>query len=98
MQIHTTSQDRQVVIQIKGVFNFKGHQQFRQAYEGHAANSRFVLDFAGIEAIDSSALGMLLILREYAGGDESNITITNVPAEIGKILDVARFNELFKMG
>lgn len=97
MTISSTEQGRQVTIRVSGTFNFKCHQQFRETYEGKPRDYRYTIDFSGLDAIDSSALGMLLILREHADSDQGEITLTNVPPEIRKILEVARFQELFRM-
>ena len=39
--------------------------------------TRIVVDFSKTDYLDSSALGMLLLLREHAGGESSDITISN---------------------
>jgi ABC-type transporter Mla MlaB component len=52
---------------------------------------------AGTEYLDSSALGMLLLLREHAGGDTSIINITKVSDDVRKMLDVANFGRLFNI-
>ncbi|MBF0371286.1 MAG: STAS domain-containing protein [Magnetococcales bacterium] len=93
--------DSETVISIKGRFNFEMHSQFRSAYqeetEGGAKGRKFVIDLTGTEYIDSSALGMLLLLREEAGTNEANIEITNARPEIRKILETANFQRLFKI-
>jgi anti-anti-sigma regulatory factor len=45
--------------------------------------------------MDSSALGMLLLLREKLGGQSSKIEFVNVNEEVMKILKVAKFDQLF---
>jgi len=49
------------------------------------------------EYLDSSALGMLLLLREHAGGESSNIRISKASPEVKKILEVANFEKLFNI-
>ncbi|MBF0285061.1 MAG: STAS domain-containing protein [Magnetococcales bacterium] len=89
------------VISIKGRFNFEMHSQFRTAYQSETAGdnrkTKFVIDLTGAEYIDSSALGMLLLLREEAGGNEADIEIINARPEIRKILETANFQRLFKI-
>jgi len=58
------------------------------------------LDFSDTTYIDSSALGMLLILREkvnpnHAAEKTTNIKLVNTNSEIFKILGLANFNMLF---
>lgn len=87
-----------LTIAISGRFDFNMYQDFRDAYEGGIANNAaFVLDFSSTEYIDSSALGMLLVLREQSGGDRANITIVNCNDEIKKILTISNFDKLFSI-
>ena len=45
--------------------------------------------------LDSSALGMLLLLRDYAGGDSASITIVHCNDDIKKIFAISNFEQLF---
>ena len=38
---------------------------------------------------------MLLLLRDFAGGDKANIEITNCSADVKKILTISNFEQLF---
>jgi anti-anti-sigma factor len=94
--------DHETTISIKGRFNFEMHSQFRTAYQSEidassSTRKKFMIDLAGTEYIDSSALGMLLLLREEAGANEANIEIVNARPEIRKILETANFQRLFKI-
>ncbi len=98
--ITVNASDQETVIAIKGRFNFELHTQFRAAYynDGDAvAPQKYVVDLARTEYMDSSALGMLLLLREEAGTNESDIEIINSTPEIRKILETANFQRLFKI-
>lgn len=98
--ISVTRSEDEIVISIKGRFNFEMHSQFRTAYQTDSSGGkkkRFSIDLAGAEYIDSSALGMLLLLREEAGGNEADIVIVNARPEIRKILETANFQRLFKI-
>lgn len=87
-----------VTIAISGRFDFGIHREFRNAYEKAEVKTphpKFVVDLGGTEYMDSSALGMLLLLREHAGGDRSDVTIVNCRPVIKEILDIANFDKLF---
>ncbi len=89
-----------VTIKISGRFDFSIHRDFRHAYEKAKPTSSqpcFVVDLSGTEYMDSSALGMLLLLREHAGSDNSNVKITNCRPVIKEILDIANFDKLFSI-
>lgn len=85
-----------LTIHIEGRFDFNCHQSFRQSYEKRdVATTHFVVDMARTTYIDSSALGMLLLLRDYAGGDQATIRLTQCNHEVRNILAISNFEKLF---
>ena len=93
-----TEDGRNVTISVAGKFDFQLYDDFRSSYADTAGNGvTYVVDLAETEYLDSSALGMLLLLREHAGGESSNIEIARASPEVRKILDVANFGKLFKL-
>jgi anti-anti-sigma factor len=85
-----------LTITVDGRFDFNCHQVFRQSYEARDAEStRFVVDLQNTAYIDSSALGMLLLLRDYAGGDQANILLRHCNGEVRNILAISNFEKLF---
>ncbi len=97
MAISSTREGSKHIINIQGRFDFSLQSEFRQAYEQAPPSSNFVLDFAGAEYIDSSALGMLLLLRDYAGGDSAKIEVVHCRHEIKNILEISNFQKLFSI-
>ena len=84
-----------LTIAIKGRFDFAKHQEFRSAYEELSPPPAcVVVDLKDATYLDSSALGMLL-LREHAGGDESDIRVVNSSPDVRKILGISNFDKLF---
>ena len=69
------SQDgKKLTIKITGRFDFGKHQEFRDAYERvDGTPKRYQVDLQGTTYLDSSALGMLLLLRDHAGGEIAEI-------------------------
>lgn len=87
-----------LTITIDGRFDFSAHQGFRDAYEKISpVPEEILVNMAATNYLDSSALGMLLLLRDYAGGDSSNITLKNCNDDIRKILTISNFEQLFKI-
>ena len=85
-----------LTIAIKGRFDFAKHQEFRDAYEKLQLKPQLiVVDLKEATYLDSSALGMLLMLRDYAGGDDSDIRIINSNSDVCKTLAISNFNKLF---
>lgn len=93
------SEDRKrVTICISGRFDFDLHQDFRKAFDhAESGDITYVIDLAEAEYMDSSALGMLLLLRERAGGDRANISIVNCSPSVNKILTISNFHKLFNV-
>ncbi len=96
---HTLTADgSELVIAIKGRFDFTSHQEFRSAYESlDRMPSRYCIDMRDTTYLDSSALGMLLLLRDHAGGDNANIKIANCGPDVKKILSISNFEKLFNI-
>ncbi|WP_077531640.1 STAS domain-containing protein [Vreelandella utahensis] len=88
----------ELTIRIEGRFDFSSHQAFRHAYEGEGQGiSRYVIDMRDTTYLDSSALGMLLLLRDYAGGEKADVRIVNCNGDVRRILTVSNFEQLFQI-
>lgn len=100
MAINTlrSSDGSELSICIDGRFDFSSHQEFRRAYEGVSDFPRkYIIDLRDTTYLDSSALGMLLLLRDHAGGDDANIAIVNCNEDVKKILTISNFEQLFEI-
>ncbi len=98
MAVTSTDSGNELTIKVDGKFDFSCHQEFRSAYEGSSNKpNKYIIDLADTTYLDSSALGMLLLLRDFAGGDSSEIHITNCSPEIKKILAISNFEQLFSV-
>lgn len=85
-----------LTIYIQGRFDFSSHQDFRGSYESlDTKPERYRVDMQETTYLDSSALGMLLLLRDHAGGDNSKIEIRNCSPDVKKILTISNFDQLF---
>ncbi len=86
----------ELTIKIKGRFDFSAHQMFRDAYEKvDKEPQHYIVDMKETTYLDSSALGMLLLLRDHAGGDNADIRIVNCNTDVRKILTISNFEQLF---
>ena len=85
-----------VSIVVEGRFDFSSHRDFRNAYESHGERiNNYVIDMADTVYLDSSALGMLLLLRDFAGGNDASIQIVNCNDDVKKIFSISNFEQLF---
>ena len=98
MQTYVHKAGDKATIRLTGRFDFNAHQSFRDAYQlVHGSPRRFVVDLGGATYLDSSALGMLLLLRDHAGSEQSDIRLINCNADVRKVLCVSNFDQLFKI-
>lgn len=96
--IEKSEDNSNITIKIDGRFDFSSHHDFRDAYRGASdAGTLFVLDMANTEYMDSSALGMILLLKEHSGTLGGDIKIINANSEVKNILQIANFDKLFSI-
>lgn len=85
-------------MKVSGRFDFSMLQSFKSAYESAEPKPEFfVVDLKESDYLDSSALGMLLALRDHAGGDDGHVKITHCNADVKKILVITKLDELFQI-
>jgi anti-anti-sigma factor len=93
-----SSDGQELSIVIQGRFDFGAHQEFRNAYERvNSTPQRYVVDLKDTTYLDSSALGMLLLLRDHAGGDSAQVSLINCNSDVRKILAISNFEQLFNI-
>ncbi|WP_440877310.1 STAS domain-containing protein [Thalassotalea sp. PLHSN55] len=100
MTVKTTisADKKNVSIAIENHFDFSLHQKFRDAYIDHELpNTHFSLDLHKATYMDSSALGMILLLKDHAEKEGGSITITKPNEDVNKILEMAQFHRLMKI-
>lgn len=100
LQVNVSKDGNKAVLALTGRFNFEAHRAFRDAYSpliGDAGVGTLVLDFRGVDYMDSSALGMLLMLRERLGGSGKTMSLNNCAGTVRDVLTVANFGKIFKI-
>lgn len=91
MTIRTEVTGDEVKISISGRFDFNAHREFRDAVKTVADHARCTVDMAETTYLDSSALGMLLLLKDQSG----DVRIIRCSNEVKKVLEIANFHRLF---
>ena len=85
-------------IDVSGRFDFGLHQDFRKASEqAKSGVSQIIIDLGKVDYLDSSALGMLLVLRDRVGESKGAVKIKNIKPDVKKILEIANFGQLFTL-
>lgn len=98
MQTTVTNSEGRAVLRLLGRFDFNTHRDFRAAVESATALEgvrEIVVDLGGVEYLDSSALGMLLMLRDRAHGASQSVSLDNCRGAVKQVLDIANFSKLF---
>jgi anti-anti-sigma factor len=98
MQINIATKDGNVTIQLQGRFDFNTHRDFRACIEEALKNKlsrKILVDLGAVDYLDSSALGMLLILRDKAQEAGKTVELTNCRGSVAQILQIANFGDLF---
>ncbi|MEM7220557.1 MAG: STAS domain-containing protein [Pseudomonadota bacterium] len=96
--VDSTMLSRELTIAVSGRFDFSTHDAFRRSYQELQELPESVLvDLKDATYVDSSALGMLLLLRDYAGGDDARVAIENCNEDVKKILALSNFEQLFEI-
>jgi len=94
-----SSDNKSATIKINGRFDFSLHNEFRKSYKDVVLNNgEYSVDLGGTDYLDSSALGMLLLLKEHAESQSSLVRLVNFNDEIKEILTIASFDKLFTLG
>ena len=88
------------VVALRGRFDFNAHRAFRNSCNSPLASSavrELELDFGGVEYLDSSALGMLLLLKEHADEVRKPVVLSNCRGPVKDALAGANFDKIFRM-
>jgi anti-anti-sigma factor len=98
MQITQRVNDGKAVLSLGGRFDFNTHREFRDGYEsllGKSGLQSFDIDLSAVEYLDSSALGMLLLLKERATAKNVKVALVGCKGTVKQILEIANFSKLF---
>lgn len=83
-----------------GQFDFNAHKAFRLACQellDNSAITQIEVDFEQVPYLDSSALGMLLLLKERASNVNKELALVNCKDTVRQVLEIACFNKLFNI-
>lgn len=90
-----SADNKRVVISIDNRFDFSLHQKFRDAYaEVSLTAAEYILDLSKTSYMDSSALGMILLLKDHAEKQDGKVVISKPTPSVYKILEIAQFHRL----
>lgn len=88
VEAQSINNDEEMVISVRGHFDFTIANDFRNCYRNTPPKKKYIIDLAGVEFVDSAAIGMLLLLREYTH-NHAIIRLVNYKPAIKKILEIS---------
>jgi anti-anti-sigma factor len=87
-----------ITLHVNDRFDFSVHRSFHDACLAQPRARSYVVDLEGVTSMDSSALGMLLLLREHAGGDDADIRVVNANVDLRNTFRVAGLDRMLTLG
>ena len=100
MQVNFTTFGKTAVLQLEGAFVFGSHKALRAACRPILDNQKteFIqLELSRVEYLDSSALGMMLLMKDKALSAGKTIQIKGAQGIVLEVLEVAKFDRFFAL-
>jgi anti-anti-sigma factor len=98
MKITSTNAGTTEIINLSGQFDFNDLRNFKTAYEGalnRAEVTTLDIEMSELKYIDSTALGMLMLLRQRAGAVGKKVILKHPTQVVREVLDIANLGNLF---
>jgi len=98
MNTNVVTANGRAVISLNGRFDFNAHREFRDAVDlalKEEGTTEVQVDLAAVDYLDSSALGMLLMLRDKARGLGRTVSLANCRGAVKQVIEIANFGKLF---
>ncbi|NJD08340.1 MAG: STAS domain-containing protein [Methylococcaceae bacterium] len=100
MSIHSHIANQKATVTLVGRFDFTLHKEFRESTQRLLQENDLTeieINLRDVDYLDSSALGILLLLKDRASQKGASIAITGCRENIRQILEIANFNKLFSI-
>ena len=98
MNIKLATAGSAATLYLSGHFDFNAHTGFKEAYTKlmqDAMIQTIDIDMAGVDYMDSSALGMLLMMRHRAIEFDKTVFLCKPNSTVSQILEMAKFGRMF---
>lgn len=98
VKVSVSPDGKSLTLAVSGSFQFTLHREFRDAYTAFtAAGGELRVNLAATTYMDSSALGMLMLLQEHAKKYQQQVLIESPQPAIRRVLEIASFDKLFRI-
>ncbi len=100
LQLSHTIAGEHATLSVTGRFHYEETNRFRVAYEAvldNPAVRSIDIDLGTATYIDSSALGVMLAMRERTRSAGKTVSLVNAHGDVRQVLLIARFDTLFRI-
>lgn len=99
MEMTTQQNGTTLMIQVNGKLTFSDNAAFQNipALSETQPPRQVEIDLSGLEYIDSSGLGMLLVLKEKCDHIGTTMILTNPKGQVAKILRIASIDRIIRI-
>jgi HptB-dependent secretion and biofilm anti anti-sigma factor len=90
--------DETAVVTLSGRFDFGANREFHESCAAclDAKQIReIVVNLGGVDYLDSSALGMLLLFKERADAAAKRVLLSDCHGTVRQVLGIANFDKIF---
>jgi anti-anti-sigma factor len=98
LRIAVTAISDTATLYLSGSFTFDTHREFKSAYKKYLTDSsigHIVVNLAEVEYLDSSALGMLLVMLDHVGESKKLLALSRPSSIALRTFDIAGFHNKF---
>lgn len=98
LRILVSAECNTAIIRLSGRFTFGAHREFKAVYRQQLADAKIgniVIDFAEVNYLDSSALGMLLLLRDHVQDGSKSLSLSRPSPIVERTFELAGFRNMF---
>jgi len=88
------TRDNLVIIIFDKELSCKHFHKIKQIYTQAELDSEFVLDFSNVSSIDSSSIGILLVMRESLSAGQGKISCINCQSNVLELFRISNMEKL----
>lgn len=96
VSVEVDASKQEVLLQVEGAFDFNLHKSFSEGFRS-APYRRYVVDLVQTTYLDSSALGSLLQLKEFAESRGGSVEVVAAGGLVQDTLEMAHFDRILKV-
>ncbi len=99
MEYNKSLKDNSLVVILSGAFTIGDSDHFLRILDNidRSTIHTVQLDFSRLSLIDSSALGLLLLLKHEVSKRGMHTKLTNVTGQVWKTINITQFDKLFEI-